>query len=97
MQYTVSAVMEPQGEDKGDTIEAQHSFIMKQVDPAFDPQVQKGIAKLKAMGCMSKGQGTVSTKLDKGLYHSDESVRLLADIDNTAAKADCKQIQMNLV
>ena len=46
---------------------------------------------------MSKGQGTVSTKLEKGIHHSDTSVRLLADIDNTAAKTDCKAIQMTLV
>ncbi len=69
---------------------------MKQVDPKFEPQIQTGIAKLKSMGCLSKGQGRVSTKLDKGIYHSDEIPRLLADIDNAGAKTDCKALVLEL-
>lgn len=96
MIYSVTGTLEPHSAEDL-TLEQNAPFVVKQMDPAFEPQIQTGIAKLKG-GCFaSKGQGKISTKMDKGIYHSDEIPRLLADIDNSGAMTDCKALFLELV
>ncbi len=95
--YTIEAILDPMGEDKSKTLSHTVWFSLHAPAKEVESSVQTGVVKLKKCGCLSKGSGKMSTKLDKTLIQTSETARILADIDNERSQLDCKSVILELV